>query len=112
MASKMDRQVDRFTVNITDSLSTTAPFVMEDHALLTLYFPAGWTNDTLTVYAKSPADGNFYALKTSDNTAVTMTANTSCAAEVPDNIFACDVVKFVCTVAGNNAVTVGGVAKS
>lgn len=113
MSSKLDREVDRFNnLLITNNLSTTAEVDISDRAGLILYFEATWTTCTLTVYAKSPADGVYYALVDTSGTAVTVTATQSRAVAIDDAIYAADVLKFVSDNAANNAIAVGGTGKS
>lgn len=113
MSSKLDRQVDRFAaVNLTNSLSTTYEFKFEDHSALVLHFPSGWTSATVVVYSMDPTDNTYYALYDQDGNAVSFTAAASTAVTLPDSIFPCDRIKCVTDQAGNNAIDVGGIAKS
>lgn len=113
MASKMDRQVARFNdLLLTNSLSTTRAINMQNYACLALFFPVGWTSATVTVYSLNPATGTYFALYNSSGVAITFTATASTCQLIDDSIFPTDFIKLVTNQVGNNALVVGGIAKS
>lgn len=113
MAAKIDRQVARFNdLLLTNSLSTTAEIDMQNYACLALFFPVGWTSATVTVYSLNPATGTYLALYNSSSQAITFTATASTCQLLDDSVFPTDKIKLVTNQAGNNALVVGGIAKS
>lgn len=110
MSSKLDRLIDRYTFNATNALGTTEAVKFSTNAGLILYFPAGWTSCTVTVYALAP-NGTYYALNNSAGTAITFTAAASKAYAMSDTVFAADQLKFVTDQASNNTIDIYATGK-